>query len=54
VNDTKIWCTQHAKEFFKTSTEPGDDGTQKLVHDYWTAECGCAIEIVTAFPRDTN
>jgi hypothetical protein len=49
-----VWCTVHAKQFNKDHTEQDNDGTQDLVTQYWSADCGCHVHIILALPTATE
>lgn len=45
-----VRCAKHGEEFRKTHVEQGNDGTQLLLTQYWSAGCGCEVEIMLALP----
>lgn len=46
-----VMCSKHAARFRKVNEEVDSDGTQTLVKQYWTADCGCQVEITVAIPH---
>jgi len=49
-----VWCTNHVQQFRKAGQEVDDDGTQQLIKQYWRADCGCAVEVTMALPREAD
>lgn len=50
MNPTVV-CSQighNAEVFHKVDEEVDNDGTQTLVKQYYTAECGCRVEVTLA------
>jgi hypothetical protein len=51
IDNPVVMCTKHAVPFRKTNEEVDHDGTQTLIKQYWTADCGCEVEITLAVPN---
>jgi hypothetical protein len=55
--DVTVLCAKldhNASQFRKIDEELDDNGTQILVKQYWTADCGCEVEVALALPRPTR
>jgi hypothetical protein len=50
-----VWCAVHAKQFRKVNEEVDTDGGtpgQTMVKQYWSADCGCQVEVTLVIPHD--
>jgi hypothetical protein len=49
-----VWSTNHVLQSRKAGQEVDDEGTQQLIKQYWRADCGCAVEVIMALPREDS
>ena len=51
----KLWesgkSIKDMARFRKVNEEVDHDGSQTLVKQYWTADCGCQVEITLVIPH---
>jgi hypothetical protein len=55
MNNPTVVCSKNghnAEVFTKVNEEIDNDGTQTLIKQYWSAKCGCEVEITLAVPNE--
>jgi hypothetical protein len=55
MNNPTVVCSKNghnASPFVKSVEEVDNDGTQTLIKQYWSAKCGCEVEITLAVPNN--
>jgi len=55
ADNPTVICTQkehNAARFFKSHEEVDNDGTQTLIKQYWSASCGCSVEVTLTVPNE--